>query len=267
MPLQGAFQFQSADASGRFQVRVAANYQEMSQWAARFLLEELRIKPDLLLCAATGASPLRTYQLLAEHRDRFGPAPFSRLRVLKLDEWGGLEQNDPATCEIFLRTHLLNPLHIGADRYAGFASNPEDPAAECLRVHVWLAESGPLDICILGLGPNGHLALNEPAETLPPFAHASTLSGETLRHPMLSAARGVPRFGLTLGLAEILGAHKILLLVSGAQKQTALRRLLHTLALPSASSEGISTHFPASFLALHPAVTCLCDQAAIGGQF
>src|SRR4051812_49046883 len=98
----------------------------MSHAAADFLIAELRRKPDLLLCTATGASPTRTYELLAEERGR-NPALFQRLRILKLDEWGGLAMHDPGSCEAYLQQHLLGPLRVSKDRYTGFQSEPRDP--------------------------------------------------------------------------------------------------------------------------------------------
>src|SRR5713101_2062421 len=83
--------------------------EEMSRAAADLVIRELQRKPDLLLCAATGASPTRTYELLAEERARSAPL-FRQLRILKLDEWGGLAMDDSGSCESYLRQHLLVPL-------------------------------------------------------------------------------------------------------------------------------------------------------------
>jgi galactosamine-6-phosphate isomerase len=242
-----------SDVEG-FPVQVASDYDDLSRRATRLLIDELGAKPDLLLCAAAGTTPLGTYRYLAQER-RNNPALFAKLRVLKLDEWGGLEKNDPASCEHCLREHLLEPLGISNERYIGFASQPDDPEVECHRMSAWLDRNGPIDLCILGLGMNGHIGFNEPGDALSPSAHVATLANESLRHPMLSAANAQPTFGLTLGMAEILAARKIVLLVSGAHKRPSLERLCRN---------EISTAFPASFLWLHRALICLCDGAAVG---
>ena len=155
--------------------------EEMSRAAADFLIAELRRKPDLLLCTATGASPTRTYEMLAEERGR-NAGLFQRLRILKLDEWGGLAMDDPGSCECYLQQHVLGPLGVSKDRYTGFQSQPNDPDAECARMRSWLGANGPIDVCLLGLGTNGHLAMNEPADVLDPFAHVAQLAQTTLAH-------------------------------------------------------------------------------------
>jgi galactosamine-6-phosphate isomerase len=174
------------------------------------------------------------------------------VRILKLDEWCGLAMEDPATCERYLRDWLVDGLQMG-DRYVGFDSRPADPEAECRRVAGWLARNGPIDTCVLGLGVNGHIGFNEPGPSLRRHAHVARLSEASLGHAMLERARGRPTCGLTLGMADVLHAGGGLLLVSGAAKQAALRRLL---------DGPISTDFPASLLALHRNLQVLCDVAA-----
>jgi galactosamine-6-phosphate isomerase len=231
----------------------AKDFEAMSQLAAELIVEEIRRRPDLLLCAAAGASPIRCYELLVEKRQA-EPRLFDRLRVLKLDEWGGLPMDDPATCEAYLRHHLIEPLGISEDRYFTFQSNPADAQVECQRIRDLLAEHSPIDLCLLGLGVNGHLGLNEPAASLQPFAHVAELAESSRQHSMLGKATRLPAYGLTLGMREILAARKIVLLVSGANKREPLGRL---------RAPQISTVFPASLLWLHSDVTCLYDREAV----
>jgi galactosamine-6-phosphate isomerase len=230
----------------------AADVEEMSRLAAEMIIEELRRKPDLLLCAAAGSTPTRCYALLAE-AGRRNPRAFDRLRVLKLDEWSGLPMDAPATCEAYLRRHLIEPLAIGQDRYITFDSNAPDPRQECERVRKRLAEQSPIDLCLLGLGVNGHLGLNEPAEALQPFLHVAELADCSRQHSMLDVAARRPEYGMTLGMAEILAARKVVLLVSGASKREPLARL----RVPQ-----VATAFPASLLWLHRDVTCFYDSDA-----
>jgi galactosamine-6-phosphate isomerase len=239
--------------SGPFNIVRAADHEAMSQAAAERLVAQLRRKPDSLLVLATGASPDRTYQLLAEH-GRAEPALCRQLRIHKLDEWGGLAMDDPATCQVALQRALVQPLGITPDRFFGFESAPANPKAECQRVQDWLAAHGPADVCVLGLGLNGHLGFNEPAGCLTPGPHAAELSRESREHSMIQQARTQPGYGLTLGIRDILQSREILLLVSGARKQAQLARLLRP---------EITPEFPASFLWLHSAVTICCDAAAL----
>src|SRR5690349_9411137 len=236
------------------EVEVAESYEAMSHQAARLILRELDARPDLILCASAGGTPTRTYELLADHV-KANPQAFTRMRVLQIDEWGGLDRQDPATCEQDLRIKLVEPLGISKDRYFGFNTAAADPESECARVAEWLARNGPIDVCVLGLGVNGHVAMNEPADCLMPHAHVAKLTPSSLRHPMLQGSKRKPRFGLTLGIADILRSRNVLLLVNGGHKREAVDRL---------KNSPVTTRFPASFLWLHPRATILCDRAAAG---
>lgn len=220
----------------------------MSRAAVDFLCHGIEAKADSLLCMATGATPMRCYELLAQE-DR---SLFEELRVIKLDEWGGIPMESPATCETFLRRSFIDPLHLGP-RYVGFESQSPDFAAECARIQAWLAGNGPIDICVLGLGINGHLGFNEPASHLRPHAHIAKLAPASLQHSMIAAEKTKPTVGLTLGIADLLLSRQIILLVSGASKKGPMENLL---------SGQITTQFPASFLHLHPNVALICDRAA-----
>lgn len=229
------------------------DYNSLGASAAAFVLDALRQKPDLLLCAATGHSPTSCYAALAAAY-KHEPALFSRLRVIKLDEWYGLPMDHPATCEHYLQQHLLRPLHLSSDRYISLRSDAPDPEAECSRVQQALAEAGPIDICVLGLGKNGHLALNEPADFLAPHVYVATLDRQSREHAMLKGSGITPERGLTLGMADILSSAAIVLLVAGAGKAP------HLEALRTAR---ISTQLPASFLWLNSNVTVFSDSLLV----
>ena len=198
---------------------------EVGQVAAERISRAADVDPAFLLCAATGDTPTKTYQHLQESHVK-NPARFAKMRVIKLDEWAGLAMDDPGTCETYLQQHLLGPLSIPPRRYISFDSLTADPAAECRRIAAELKEQGPIGVCILGIGVNGHIALNEPAEMLAPFAHVAGLADTTTNHGMLSASPIRPRQGLTLGMAEIFSSRQILLLITGEKKRTPRGALL-----------------------------------------
>lgn len=229
------------------------DYMEMSQLATDLVRKEIKRKPDLLLCAATGSSPEGLYRELGTLASSIRGL-FSKLRILKLDEWGGIPENHPASCEHFIRNRLLVPLGVPPGRYISFRSDPEDPEAECQRIRSRLENEGPIDICILGLGANGHLALNEPAARLQSHAHVATLSERSLQHSMISAMEQKPTYGLTLGMDEILSSRKIIMLLSGKGKKQIAGKFL----------EGnISPELPASYLWKHSRVECLLDRSVL----
>jgi galactosamine-6-phosphate isomerase len=233
-------------------LRVSRDYETMSRAAAQHVAAAPRAKPDALLCLASGATPARTYELLAE-AGRREPALFQRARLMKLDEWGGLASDDPATCEVYLREKLCEPLKISRERFFGWNSRPRQPLAECGRIETWLTAHGPIDVSLLGLGTNGHLGFNEPAAALQVGPHVARLSRASLAHSMLGSTRGRVRFGLTLGMGDLLRSREIVLLVNGAHKARQLRRFF---------AGRVTPRFPVSFLWLHPALTIFCDRAA-----
>jgi galactosamine-6-phosphate isomerase len=159
------------------------DHERASQFSADWLVEKLRHKPTSIVCLASGVTPMRTYALFAE-RAANEPSLVDQCRLLKLDEWEGLPMTDPHTCEQHLRNALVTPLGI-ADRYVGFDSQPVNPKAECARVAKWLDANGPIDLCVLGLGANGHIGFNEPAAFLQPHAHVVELSNASLAHSMI----------------------------------------------------------------------------------
>lgn len=226
------------------------SYVQLSNLAATMVLDELSKKQDLLICTATGHSPTGLYQQLGAQALKNG-ALFKSIRIIKLDEWGGIPMDDDITCESYLKKNLLTPLKVDTDRYISFNTNAENISIECERIQKTLKEKGPIDICILGLGANGHIGFNEPASFLQPDCHQAVLSPQSLSHQMIESAQNKPTYGLTLGIKNILDSKKIILLITGANKHQVTKQLL---------SKKVTTQLPASLLWLHPYVECLIDE-------
>lgn len=223
------------------------NYEEMSKKAASLVIEEVERKKDLLLCAATGNSPTGLYAKMVG-KSQNDKVLFDQIRVIKLDEWGGIPENHPSSCEYYLQKKLVEPIKISPERYISFQSNPADPAAECARIQAELDTKGPIDVCILGIGANGHIGFNEPAPFLEPHCHVAQLSGHSLTHTMVQSLSDKPTYGLTLGIQDIMRSRKIILLISGKNKEQVIQEFL---------SGKVTTQLPASLLWLHPDVDCL----------
>jgi galactosamine-6-phosphate isomerase len=230
------------------------DYENLSRQAAELVIAEIEERSNLLLCAAGGNSPSGLYNELAEKAEADRKF-FAELSIVMLDEWGGLTERDPGSAAHYLRRRLLDPLGIPPERYISFASGLAEPNQECERVRSELAQRGQIDLCVLGLGVNGHIGFNEPAPFLLPYAHVAHLSAATRRHSMVRSMDRKPDFGVTLGMQEILASRRIILLVAGDNKDRAVTALL---------SEKISTYNPASFLWLHGNVDCLIDRTALG---
>lgn len=213
------------------------------------IVKKLKGKSQLKLCAATGNSPTGVYRKLIEHA-KAEPQLYTQLQIIKLDEWVGLDKDDPGSCEKYLQEHLIMPLAISEDRFLSFNPNPTKPEEECLRVQTEFNKISPIDICVLGLGKNGHIGFNEPGR-FEPHCHIRQLETESMGHSMIATSTFKPSLGMTLGMNDILSAKKIIMIVSGTGKEKATKDLL---------SGVISTDCPASILWKHPDVTCLVFQ-------
>ncbi len=228
------------------EITVAADAAELALKGADLVLGAVRTRPKGLVCLATGDSPRGLYAGMAAQ-----PEAFQRTRFLKLDEWGGIPADDPSTCQTYIERQVLTPMGLPKERLDGFDPENATPEAECARIRGLVAAAGGLDLCILGMGADGHIGLNYPAAELPPTAHVT--GPETLRHAMLQSARTAPTHGMTLGMAEVLQARMIVLVINGVGKAEAAARLLHG---------PITTQFPASLLWMHPNLHCLLDAEA-----
>ncbi|MFH6603852.1 galactosamine-6-phosphate isomerase [Maribacter algicola] len=229
-----------------------SDYDEMSLQATDYLISELKKKSGQLLGVATGNSPLGVYRKLRSEINQH-PKYFEKLRILKLDEWVGLKMSDPSSCESYIQNNILEPLKIPSQRYTGFQSDPEDLKAECDRVQATIERQGPIDLCILGLGRNGHIGFIEPAESFMPHCQIAELSKISREHAMVDTLKKKPTHGLTLGMGDVLASKKIILLVTGTGKESVVQALL---------KGHISTRMPASFLWLHPNVQCYLDKSS-----
>lgn len=219
----------------------------MSELGSSLVIEEIKKNNNALFCAATGDSPLGLYRLLVEH-SQFDSKLFHNIRIVKLDEWGGIAHNSSISCEHYLNINLLDPLKIYKDNYISFKSDSINPDKECKRIQTSLDAQGSIDICVLGLGKNGHIGFNEPDTYLQQNCHVAKLTIESTNHSMVESSVIKPSYGLTLGMKDILQSKKIILLISGEKKEKVIKSLLQ---------KQISTELPASFLWLHDNVECL----------
>jgi galactosamine-6-phosphate isomerase len=230
-----------------------SDFESMSAAGFELIKKEVEKKPDLLFCVASGGSPSGTYAQMAAYK-KMHPEFGAQLRVIKLDEWGGLEPNSPFTSELDVQQKFVQPMSIPADRYWTIDPDTSNPEEACRTMEQVLEGEGPLDICILGIGVNGHIALNEPGETHQLPYHVCELAPSTLANGMLKTLKQPPSFGMTIGLRGIMQSKLILLFIAGSGKKEAFERLQDPI---------VSGQFPASFLWLHPNVQVLVDERAV----
>lgn len=230
-----------------------SDFESMSNMGFEWIKAAVDKKPNLLFCVASGGSPSGSYAKLAAYKSKH-PDFGSALRVVKLDEWGGLEDDSLYTSELDVQRKFIQPMGISKERYWTLDPYTQNPEEACAAMEQVLEREGPLDICILGIGVNGHIALNEPGEEHQLPFHVCQLAESTLANGMLKSLQQPPSFGMTIGLRGILQSKLILLFVAGSGKKEAFEQL---------KIQQVRGQFPASFLWLHPNVQVLVDQSAI----
>lgn len=227
---------------------------ELATTCARLLADHIRARPDALLLAPTGNTPVPTYHALATAHAH-GSLPTDHLRIAQLDEYLGIGPDDPRSFYGWLRDALLDPLDISADRIIRLHGDSADPEAECDRYNRSIRAAGGLDLALLGLGTNGHIGFNEPPSDPSSPTRVVTLTPRTVsaNAAYWGGENQVPRRAITAGMNIILSAQAIILLVSGESKRAILHQVLHG---------PLTSDVPASFLRTAPHVTVLADRAA-----
>ena len=228
-------------------------YAEMSKAAAKIIADVLRAKPDCVLGLATGSSPIGTYDELARmHREE--GLTFARCTTVNLDEYRGLAGTHPQSYRYFMNEHLFSRVDVRLDRTFVPNGTAADPAAECAAYDARIKALGGTDIQLLGIGPDGHIGFNEPADAFTDATHLVDLDPSTIEANarFFDSAADVPRQALTMGMSGIMGAKKILLVASGAGKKAVLDEAMHGPVTP---------RLPASILQKHPDVTVLFAEA------
>jgi glucosamine-6-phosphate deaminase len=232
------------------QIRTVADPPALACAGADIIAEVVRGKRDAVLGLPTGNTPIGMYGELQRRVDG-GELDVSRVVAFAIDEFAGVPRSTPGTNSAFYRAHLRLPLR------ALHIPNPDarEPEAHITAFADALRRAGGFDLCVLGIGRNGHIAFNEPGSERTSHARVVELT-QISREAHAGAFGGiecVPARGLTLGIAELLASAAILVLATGAEKAAIVREAI----------EGrVGAEVPASWLQEHPRCTWLLDQAA-----
>lgn len=231
------------------------DYQEMSRTAAMILAAQICLEPGCVLGLATGSTPVGTYEELVR-RYQAGQLDFSEVKSANLDEYRGLPRDNNQSYYSFMQKHLFRHVNIRPENTFIPDGTQPDAGAECARYEETLARLGGVDLQILGLGHNGHIGFNEPADTFARTTHCVELTPSTIEanKRFFAKEEDVPRQAYTMGIGTIMRARKILLLVSGEDKADILRDVI---------SGPVTPRVPGSILQFHPDVTVIADEAAL----
>jgi glucosamine-6-phosphate deaminase len=227
---------------------------QIARLAADAVEDLLRSKPDAVLGLATGSSPLPVYDELAARHERDG-LDFSRASGFALDEYVGLPPGHPESYREVVRREFTNRVNIRPENVHGPDGAAADIPAACRVYEEAIAAAGGVDLQILGVGTDGHIAFNEPGSSFASRTRIKSLIEQTRRDNarFFSSLADVPHHVLTQGLGTIMEARHVILLATGAQKAQAVREFV----------EGpVAAICPASILQFHPHATVLLDEAA-----
>ena len=231
------------------------DYQAMSRRAANIISAQVIYKPDCVLGLATGGTPVGTYKQLVGWYKK-GDLSFAEVRSVNLDEYLGLSPHHEQSYRYFMQDNLFNHIDIKPENthvLNGLAKNPE---AECEAYNKLIRDLGGIDLQLLGMGHNGHIAFNEPGDNFGLGTHVVSLSERTIdaNQRFFESRDQVPRQALSMGIKSIMGARRILVVVSGEDKADAVCK---------AVTGPVTDQVPASVLQLHPDVTLVGDTAAL----
>lgn len=210
-----------------FDVEVLADAAAVGRRAADIVAAAVADKPDLVLALPTGSTPLPMFEALIARVER-GELDLSRVRLFCLDDYVGVTPDDPNSLTGWLRRVFIEPAGIPWERVRATPADAADPDGACLAYEADLAAAGGLDLAVLGLGPNGHIAYNEPGSAADSRTRTLDLTPESIAQATAYWQPGVstPDRGMTMGVGTLLEAKRIVLIVTGAAKSDILRRSL-----------------------------------------
>lgn len=233
----------------------AADYKDMSRKAANIIASQVIMKPDCVLGLATGSTPVGTYQNLVEMYEN-GDLDFSEVRTVNLDEYKGLPRENDQSYYYFMHDNLFDHVNIKPENTNLPDGTEPDADKECTRYEELIRTLGGQDLQLLGLGHNGHIGFNEPADIFEKATHCVDLQERTIEanKRFFASADDVPKQAYTMGIGTIMQAKKILIVVSGEDKAETVAKAFFGPVTPEV---------PASVLQLHKDVILVADEAAL----
>lgn len=238
------------------EVVIKENYEQMSALGAEIVARTVRNKPRAVIGLATGSTPLGLYrELIRIHKDK--GLSFSQVVTFNLDEYVGLPPEHPQSYRCFINQNLLDHIDIREENTHLPDGMAGDIELACTEYEKKIKGAGGIDLQILGIGSNGHIAFNEPGSSLGSRTRIKTLSEETIQDNarFFSRPEDVPRCAITMGIGTIMDTKELILLANGEEKAEAVAMMI----------EGpITAMVPATVVQLHQKTTVIVERAAAG---
>nr|WP_314754356.1 glucosamine-6-phosphate deaminase [uncultured Prevotella sp.] len=241
-------------------VIIEKDYAQLSKWAAEHVIKrinEFNPTPDrkFVLGLPTGSSPVGMYKALVEACKQ-GRVSFKNVLTFNMDEYVGLPETHPESYHSFMARNLFDHIDCPKENIHILNGNAEDLEAECAHYEQMIVEAGGIDLFLGGIGPDGHLAFNEPFSSLTSRTRVKTLTTDTIianSRFFDNDVNKVPKHALTVGVGTVMSAKEVLILVNGHHKARALQ----------AAVEGpITQAWTISALQQHPHAIIVADEAA-----
>lgn len=235
-------------------VLIYENEEQIGIAAGNYMCGQVLQKPDSVLGLATGSTPLKPYGQMIELYKK-GVVDFSKVKTFNLDEYVNLDVKDKNSYHTFMHQNLFDHINIPAENINFLNGNADDLEQECRDYESRIKEAGGIDIQLLGIGSNGHIAFNEPADCFQRWSHVVTLKESTVKDNsrFFNSIEEVPTQAVTMGIGSIMQAKKILIIALGTNKAKAIKQLIDGNVTPMC---------PASVLQFHTDVTLMLDSAA-----
>lgn len=236
------------------EIIIAKDYEEMSRISAEIIAGEVKKKFDLILGLATGDTPVGTYKELVKLYKEEG-LDFSKITTFNLDEYIGLAPLHENSYNHFMKENFFKHVNVNPSRVFVPQGNTQDPEIFCEWYEKKIMEAGGIDLQILGIGRDGHIAFNEPGSSFASRTRVKALYKETIEDNarFFKKEEDVPRFAITMGIGTILEARNILLIANGKKKAEVCAKFI----------EGpVTSMITASALQLHCRATVVLDQEA-----
>ena len=237
---------------------VSDTYEMMSKQAADEVIEVMQSRKQPLICTASGDSPAGLYKEFVERAGK-KQLDASGWFFVGLDEWVGMNENDEGSCRYHLNQQLFDPLQVAGDKICFFDGRAVDLQAECEQTEDFIHEHGGIDVAILGVGMNGHVGMNEPGTSANTHSQIINLDATTQKvgQKYFKKEQRLTE-GITLGVATLMEADTIILLVSGKHKAEIVQKIIE---------DEISEKLPATLLRKHPALKIYLDADAASKIF
>lgn len=232
------------------------NYELMSKRVADDLVDIMQSSPFPLLCPASGDSPKGVYKEIIGLVKR-NELDISKWKYVGLDEWVGMNGADEGSCRYHLNNDLFSPLGITEDKICFYDGRANDLKAECEKTDQYIKDCIGIEVAIVGLGMNGHVGMNEPGVDPNLHSHIIDLDEvtKTVGQKYFTTGQTLSK-GITLGIASLMDARYVFLVVSGKKKAGIVKQALYG---------EISNEVPASLLRSHPGLRVYLDKDAAEG--